>query len=162
MTYRWRRSRHLVRRFFEVLAARPLSPDEQAEVAGMLAAPEADLFWRMASADQRHSLTCARTLTRLAPHRRDLARAALLHDVGKGRARLGVIGRSIASGLELLRLPIPSRFHRYLQHGPLGATELEALSVEPIVAAFARHHHGACPGNVHASDWDLLSRADGA
>lgn len=153
---------HLVRRFFEVLGARPLSPAEQAEVSGWLRPVEIGMFWAQPVADQRHALEAARTVERLAPGRRDLARAALLHDVGKRHSRLGVFGRSLASGLELLGLPVRGRPARYLDHGPEGADELEALGAEPIVVAFARHHHGTPPAGADPSDWAVLAASDEA
>lgn len=155
-------TRHLARRFFEVLRARPLSPAEQSEVARLLRAPETPLFWTMAVPDQRHSLECARIVLTDLPERRDLARAALLHDVGKRHSSLGIVGRTIASGLRLLRLPTPRRFDRYLDHGRLGAADLESAACEPIVVAFARHHHAPAPPQVDPGDWRVLIRADGS
>jgi putative nucleotidyltransferase with HDIG domain len=151
---------HLVRRFFAVLRARPLSPAEQAEAAALLRRAEGGPFWAQPVADQRHALEAARIVAGLAPGRRDLARAALLHDIGKRHARLGIVGRSLASGLELVGLPAPGRLGRYLAHGPEGAAELEALGAEPIVVAFARHHHGEPPAGIDRSDWAALAASD--
>ena len=154
------RLRHLFWRFIEVLAARPLSPREQTEVAALLRDPERDLFWRQPAADQRHCLEAARRVLSAAPGRRELARAALLHDVGKRHARLGVIGRSLASGLELVRLPAPGRLNAYLQHGPIGADELRSVGAEGLVVAFTEHHHGTRPAHIQQDDWMLLLEAD--
>jgi putative nucleotidyltransferase with HDIG domain len=151
---------HLVRRFFGVLGAAPLSPAEQAEAAALLRPAETGPFWGQPVADQRHALEAARIVAGLAPGRRDLARAALLHDVGKRHSRLGILGRSLASGLELVHLPSPGRLGRYLDHGPEGAAELEALGAEPIVVAFAGHHHGEPPPGVDPSDWAVLAASD--
>ncbi len=152
--------RHLVRRFFRSLRPRPLSPSEQAEVAPLLRETDADLFWRQAVADQRHALDCARFVAGEAAGRADLARAALFHDVGKSRTNLGVLGRSLASGLRLLRLPLGGRLRTYQDHGPTGADELEGTGAEPLVVAFARHHHGDRPAEIDPTDWELLCRAD--
>ncbi len=154
--------RHLVRRFFEVLGARPLSPAEQAEAARWLNGAETGLFWSQPVADQRHGLVSARVAAVAAPHRDDLVRAALLHDVGKRHSRLGVVGRSLASLLEILHLPTPGRLGRYLHHGPLGAEELAAAGAEPVVTAFAAFHHDARPPGVDAADWAVLIHADHA
>jgi putative nucleotidyltransferase with HDIG domain len=155
------RIRHLLRRFFEVLTARPLSPREQTEAASLLQDPERDIFWRQPAADQRHGLEAARRVLSVAPGRRDLARAALLHDVGKRHAGLGVIGRSLASGLELLHLPAPGRLDAYLRHGPIGAEELRSAGAEDLVVAFTEHHHGERPADIPEDHWALLLEADG-
>lgn len=156
-----RRLRHLVVRFFDVLGAQPLSPREQTEAAALLGEQERSLFWAQPKADQRHGLEAARHVLAAAPGRRELARAALLHDIGKRHARLGVFRRSLASGLELLHVPVWGRFAEYLQHGPIGARELQSAGAERLVVAFADYHHGSRPDEIAEADWQLLLRADG-
>lgn len=155
------RLRHLVGRFFEVLGARPLSPREQTEAAALLTEGDRALFWAQPTADQRHGLDAARRVLAAAPGRRELARAALLHDVGKRHARLGVIGRSLASALDVLRLPTRGRLGAYLDHGPAGAEDLGSAGAEELVVAFAQHHHGSRPAAINEEDWALLLAADG-
>ncbi len=154
------RLRHLVLRFFYVARARPLSPPEQAEVAALLRPAEERLFWSQTAADQRHGLDAARHVVAAAPGRRDLARAALLHDAGKRHARLGPIGRSVATALGLVRAPVSGRLRAYLDHGPVGARELQAAGAERLVVDYTRHHHGRRPDGITPADWDLLDAAD--
>jgi len=157
-----RQLRHLSSRFFEVARARPLSPREQAEVAGLLEAQtERALFWEQPTADQRHGLDSAHRALRAAPGRRDLARAALLHDVGKRRSGLGLFGRSFVSGFALIGLRLPGRGAAYLDHGPIGAADLEEAGSTGIALEYARHHHAARPRSVDAGDWAILLAADG-
>jgi hypothetical protein len=118
------------------------------------------MFWEQANADQRHGLECARAAAARAPERSDLARAALLHDLGKRRAGLGVLGRCAASALRHFRLPTPGRLGSYLAHGPAGAADLESAGAEALVVAYARYHHRARPAAVPAPDWDVLIAAD--
>lgn len=151
---------HLARRFFGALRGRPLRPLEQAEVAGLLRPDEQALFWGQQSADQRHALQAVRAVLERAPGRHDLARAALLHDVGKALAGLGILGRVVATGLSLLHYPVSGRFAAYLGHGGSGADRLAAAGAEPLVVAYARHHHDARPPSVPAEAWDLLTAAD--
>ena len=151
---------HLARRFFSTLRSHRPSPHDQLFVAGLVGPAEADLFWAQPPADQSHGVSSARAVLALRPDRRDLARAALLHDVGKRHARLGVIGRSIASGLALLRLPVRGRFARYLDHGAIGADDLAAIGADDLTIAFARHHHGAAPDEFAEGDWSALTAAD--
>jgi hypothetical protein len=152
--------RHLVRRFFRGLSARRLRPAEQAEAARLLRREEVVLFWRQSPADQRHALACARAVLGRGASNPEVARAALLHDVGKGAAGIGVAGRVLATVLSLARLPAPARLGAYLAHGPIGADELAAVGCEPLVVAYARHHHGARPPSIGSDDWDLLRAAD--
>ena len=151
---------HLVRRFFGSLRARRPTPGDQVLVASLVTPEEARLFWAQPVADQAHGVAAARRVAALAPDRDDLVRAALLHDVGKRHARLGVIGRSVASLLAILRLPRTRRHAAYLSHGDLGAADLAAAGSDPVTVAFARDHHRARPDDVAPDDWKVLVAAD--
>ena len=152
---------HLIGRFFAVLAAGPLTDEECREVEAWLNRPgEAEIYWQQPVADQRHGLGAARTVAATRSERRDLIRAALLHDVGKRWSHLGVIGRSLASLCAKLRLPVRGSWRKYLDHGPIGAEELNRLGSEVLVVEFARHHHDRRPVTIPADEWDLLRRAD--
>ena len=122
---------------------------------------EADVFFAQAGYDQRHGLNAGRHVARHRPVRNDLIRAALLHDIGKRHAHLGPIGRSLASAYCKLGGRPKGKWQRYMGHGPAGGEELQALGVEPIVIAFAEHHHGDRPASIVPADWALLQAADG-
>ena len=154
------RPAHLVRRFFGSLGTTRPSPADQLWVASLLSHDLARLFWAQPVADQAHGLSAAQRVAAASPGRDDLVRAALLHDVGKRHARLGVVGRSFASTMAILRMPIRGRYAAYLEHGEAGAAELEAAGADPMTVMFARHHHGVPPESVAKADWDLLVRAD--
>lgn len=152
---------HLVARFADVLSARPLRPAEQQAVAELLDSDaERTMFWTQSAADQRHGWASARHVQRTSPERRDLARAALLHDVGKRHARLGVIGRVIASLIRMFGGRGSGRIGDYIDHGARAAGELAEGGAEPIVVAFARAHHDARPDDITEADWALLMDAD--
>jgi hypothetical protein len=153
---------HLARRFFSVLRARPLRPGEQAAAARLLRPTERALFWGQRPADQRHGLECAAAVLIRRPDRPDLARAALLHDIGKRQAALGALGRALATTLGFLRVPVAGRFAAYLGHGRAGAADLEAAGAEALIVSFACHHHDGRPADVPADDWVELCRADHA
>ncbi len=112
------------------------------------------------SADQRHAYRAARFAEQRSPQRPDLVRAALLHDVGKRHARLGILGRVLASLLRQLRLEGYGRVAVYLDHPAIGAAELEETGAEPLVVEFALHHHGKRPRTIHPDDWAVLFAAD--
>jgi putative nucleotidyltransferase with HDIG domain len=86
--------------------------------------------------------------------------AALLHDIGKRHARLGLIGRSVASVLILLGLPLGQRMRTYRDHGMVAARELVGLSLPSLVVDFAMHHHGRRPPTIDPGIWDALIHAD--
>ena len=152
--------RHLAARFFSVLGAGPLTDDERRRVAALLRPAEVAPFLAQQDMDQRHALEAATRVADLFPDRTDLQRAALLHDIGKRHARLGVLGRVIASVAAKLGLGVRGRFRAYLEHGPAAAAELTELGAEPVVVAFARHHHDGRPDGIAASDWQVLTEAD--
>lgn len=151
---------HLTRRFFDVILARPLDGEDRHEIDGWLSTEEAALFYAQSQADQRHGYTAASAIRAEAPSDTIALRAALLHDVGKRHARLGVLGRVLASILILARIPLRGRLALYRDHGETGADELERLGAEPLVVDFARHHHGQRPDSIAPSTWDVLWRAD--
>lgn len=151
---------HLARRFFRSLAARRPPVTDQRLVAATLDPHLSAVFWAQSTADQAHAIRVARTVIGSAPARTDLAAAALLHDVGKQATSLGTVGRSIATVLDALHLPLTGSMRSYRDHAAIGATMLEALDADPIAVAFAAGHHGPCPDTVASEDWDLLSRAD--
>jgi len=154
---------HLVSRFWDVTLASRLSPSEQAEVAELLnPGKETDLFWDQPTSDQRHGLVAARTVKVARPDRKDLARSALLHDIGKRHARLGPIGRSLATLLGQFGGTPSTRYATYLDHGPIAARELAEAGVESLVIEYARHHHGERPDLISPEDWELLQTADRA
>jgi putative nucleotidyltransferase with HDIG domain len=127
-------------------------------IAGILEGDEARLFWAQPVIDQAHAVDAARVV--MARGRSDLAAAALLHDVGKRHAALGVVGRSIASALHLMRFPVRGRYARYLDHADAGAHDLAQAGSSRQVIEFARSHHEERPTGFDAADWDLLVAAD--
>ena len=110
---------------------------------------------------QRHGIDAARYVLARRPGDQAAARAALLHDVGKRRARLGVPGRVAATLLALARIPAPGRLGVYLDHAALGADDLAAAGAEALVVSYARHQDGDRPGEVPGTVWDLLRQSDG-
>jgi predicted Zn-dependent protease len=106
----------------------------------------------------------ARRTAAILGHRADRAvlAAALLHDVGKLDARLGVYGRVVAtvSGAvvghdpDVVRAWTRSRgFTRrvglYLQHPKLGGDMLALAGSDPLTVAWTREHH------LPPDDWSV-------
>lgn len=151
------RAAHLTRRFFGALRPGGLSAEDGAWVAGILDPGERELWSRMAAQDRRHSVGVARRVdaalasTAEAGDRRWLA-AALLHDVGKLDAALGVFGRvgatlaGAAGGHERAeawssRRGMTRRFGLYLRHPELGATRIRVAGGHEEAARWAGAHH---------------------
>jgi hypothetical protein len=153
--------RHLIKRFFGVLTTRRLSPAEQAWVNQVLRKDLAGLFWEQPAIDQRHSYQVARrTEAVLGDHPAALT-AALLHDVGKRHSRAGVVGRSLATVLDVLRLPMPPDWRDYRDHERIGSAELAELGADPLTVAFAAGQRPD-PDTVKTRVWDALVAADDA
>ncbi len=151
---------HLFRRFFDVAVARPLSESERSAVDGWLIPETTTVFFAQGDADQRHGYQAALTVVSAGVDDRDVIAAALLHDIGKRHARLGILGRTLASLMILLRMPLGERMAAYRDHGLLGARELARVGAPPLAIDFAMHHHGARPPSIPSEIWDLLERAD--
>lgn len=143
---------HLVRRFLGSLSPRPLDPDDDRWVRGILGSGESALWDRMPLADRKHAAGVAREVAADlgAPDRAVLA-AALLHDVGKIDAGLGTFGRvvatmcSMAVGREKASRWTGSgprgRIGRYLRHDQIGAELLARAGADPLTVSWAREHH---------------------
>ena len=115
--------------------------------------------------DQRHGYLSATRVAGRFPEARESIRAALLHDLGKRHAGLGVVGRSLVTGLAKVGLRRlvdrkGGRAYLYLRHGALAAKELSDLGAEPLVVAFARSHHAGKPTEIDAGVWETLVSVD--
>ena len=153
---------HLFSRFLDVATAPRLNASEKGAVESWLTPEAAELFFSQDDPDQRHGYHAALTVIAAGVKDSDVVMAALLHDVGKRHARLGLLGRSLASLLILSGLPLPERVRMYGDHGLVAARELGELSVPSLVIDFALHHHGKRPPTIEPETWDLLVSADRA
>ncbi len=151
---------HLIRRFFDVLFARPLTAVEQEAVRAWLGPDMSRLFFAQASHDQRHGYAAALAVIAGGHSDPEVVTAALLHDVGKRHARLGVLGRSLASILIRFGLPLTGRMKAYRDHGLHAARELAEVGAPSLAVDFALHHHGPRPPSIDANTWNALKQAD--
>ena len=143
-----------------MLLPKPLSAAEQDEVAGWLRPEEAPLYWAQHVADQRHGLTTARKVAAHAPGDRELIRAGLLHDIGKSGRPPSAWGRTFATLGDLAGLPLPARWRRYRDHGPIGGAALDELGAGDLVVAFASLHPHGPPEGIDPERWRILLEAD--
>jgi HD domain len=154
------RAAHLVRRFLGALWPGAPRPGDVGWVQATLTGDEFGLWAQLPHHDQRHSIRVARRVERAlagtpeAGDPRWLA-AALLHDVGKLDAGLGVLGRvgatlaGAAAGHEMAgpwsgRRGVTRRVGLYLRHDELGATRIRVAGGREEAARWAgAHHHEA-------------------
>jgi len=150
---------HLVGRFFGMLA--PVGPraERRSWAESHLNEAEVTLFRRMKLADQRHAAGVAWRASKgfeaagIEPTTPMLA-AALLHDVGKTEARLGVYGRVVATVCGIVAGDdtqvikdwtkvggFTRRVGLYLQHPRLGGDVVALAGSDPLVEAWTREHH---------------------
>lgn len=151
---------HLARRYREGILSAPLTPAEWSWVESHLADPERVAFCEQPTADQRHGYEAARLAEAILGPDRAGVRAALLHDIGKRHARLGLVGRALASVAIRLRVPLWRRARIYRDHGRIGSEELSGWDAEPLVVEFARHHHGVRPPSIEEAVWEALCETD--
>ncbi len=146
---------HLVLRFFTSIVALPPGAGDEAWVAERLHDGEFALWAAQPRYDRRHTLRVARRVHRLLAERADRddwVAAALLHDVGKIRADLGVVGRSVATAVagvvgkrEMAGWHddpgIRGRFGRYAAHGEIGGAMVRDAGGRESAARWAEVHH---------------------
>ena len=158
---------HLVRRFLRALVPRRPSDRDEAWVASVLRPSELVLWSRLPNHDRRYSIRVAR---RVAHELRDdrWVAVALLHDVGKLDAELGVVGRSLATVAGYVRPKMrrsSGRFGRYLRHEEIGAEMLRAAAArdEAIQWAAVHHHRDRWPDTgIPTPVAEVLEAADNA
>ncbi len=160
MSAAFTKAQHLVRRFFGHVFARPLGPAEQDFVDQHLSQPCAELFWLQSDADQRHAFKGGRRVAVVLPDDAEAIEAALLHDVGKCKPYIGPVARSIATILDLFRLPMTKSMWAYRDHGRLGAEQLEEAGCGRLAVEFARHHAESTIEGADAQRWQVLYEAD--
>ena len=151
------RASHLARRFVRALWPRPPRAQDVAWVESVLEPDELALWRELPRHDRRYTIRVARLVearlagTEFAGDPRWLA-AALLHDVGKLDAGLGVFGRSVATILGAVagrarvdRWAHTAGFRRrtawYLRHDERGADRIRAAGGRDEAARWARAHH---------------------
>ena len=151
---------HLLTRFFDVVTARPLTASERAAVSNWLDPALEEVFFAQSAADQRHGYHAALYVVASGVSSDEVIVAALVHDVAKRHARLGPVGRSVASVCILLNLPLSDRMRAYGDHGIIGARELGALGAPSLAIDFALHHHRERPPTIDPRTWEMLVAAD--
>ncbi len=144
MARSWNQFGHLVGRFVRSFDRQPPAAEDEAWVAARLR-PEEFLLWQaQLPSDRKHTLAVARSVASAGDAPDWVVGAALLHDIGKVDARLGPIGRSVATVLELVGIRrAPGIIGRYLAYQGHGAAMLSAIGADPLVVAWARDHHRA-------------------
>jgi len=151
---------HLASRFFDYLRARPLNEQHVSELGSWLTVGQLELFLDQTPRDQAHGYAAGSIVVANGVSDIEAVRAALLHDVGKRHAGLGVFGRSFASLLIKSRMPLTRAMRTYRDHGDVGSTELAAVGSSPLVVDFARNHHGTRPETIDEGTWNVLQGAD--
>ncbi|TMC60250.1 MAG: HDIG domain-containing protein [Chloroflexi bacterium] len=142
---------HRIRQFSRALGA-SVDPRELLELAEYLDAAQRDLFRRMSTGDQRHSLNLFYRLRAQGETDDALLQAALLHDVGKSlvcirtwqRVAHVLLGRVAPRRWEHFCLS-PKRdwryaFHVLAHHTELGAELARAAACNDEVIALIRNH----------------------
>ncbi|HEV3233516.1 MAG TPA: HDIG domain-containing protein [Candidatus Dormibacteraeota bacterium] len=109
-----------------------------------------ELWLEMAPRDMVHSLKVFR---RVAGDELLVRQAALLHDVGKARAPLGTIGRSLVvlaerfgATVALDAVPVlGGRCRRYRRHPEIGAEMLRQAGADPVLVEIVAEHQSPAP-----------------
>lgn len=162
---------HLAKRFFGMLVPVGPSRAHEAWAVEQLLPGEVVLWQRMSRVDRRHAAGVARRVqAELGDDAtRPVLAAALLHDVGKVDANLGVYGRVIATlsakaikhDPDIIKAWTRTRgFTRkvglYTLHPKLGGDMLGLAGSDPLTEAWAREHH------LPAEEWTVPERIGSA
>ena len=145
---------HLAKRFFGSLWLAGPSRTSEEWVESTLSEGELRLWRRMSGADRRHAVAVAHRVERQLGHEATapVLAAALLHDVGKVTAGLGIYGRVVATlaGAAAGRSMAAAwtegkgftrRVGLYLRHPDLGADMLALAGSDTLTVTWAREHH---------------------
>ena len=162
---------HWAGRFARSIRPSAPSPGDRAWAGEWMSPAEAALFDAMDDRDRSHSIGVARKVASVSEDPAMLA-AALLHDVGKSRARLGLVGRVVATLVGVVArdawlarfaggMGLAGRVATYLDYPALGRTLLTEAGSDPLVAAWAAEHHWPpAEWSVPAAVGHVLADAD--
>jgi putative nucleotidyltransferase with HDIG domain len=141
---------HLTKRFVLSLVPSQVQQIERQWIQSVLSPSEFDVWNNMMVQDRRHSVMVGRRFVKYRPTATQSEIAgALLHDVGKSVARLGTVGRVIAT----LVGPRTNRFRQYHDHESIGATMLRSIGSDELTISMVE---GSCVGELRQA----LNRAD--
>ena len=127
------------------------------------------LFTQMRRSEQLHSLRVLATVQAMGHTEPDLLVAALLHDVGKTRAPIGLMGRTLAV---LVRAALPGIAHHWAQGEPVGwrralavaerhhawgAEMLAEAGASPLAMTLVRRHQEKMSGQPAGEENRLLA-----
>jgi hypothetical protein len=156
-----------ISQFWRQITAGSLPPSAWQEISACLSPAELALFHRFDAGDQWHGYRVWQMLRGAGHMNRDLAVAALLHDVGKTRARFTAVDRSIESLLRRLfprkaqvweqgdvgswRRPFVVRAH----HAEWSAAMAERAGSSPTAVSLIRRHQDPLP-EILTSEDELL------
>jgi hypothetical protein len=161
------RIRHRLWQGFRALTAFA-RPVDYAAVAEVLSPELLMLFKRMRRSEQIHCLHVMNYLRAHGHEHPDLLTAALLHDVGKSRYPLTLVGRTMAV---LVRRFLPKHYNRWAQSEPRGwrrpfviavqhpiwsAEDMAAAGAAPLAVALARRHQTLLDGAPRDEEDRLL------
>ena len=168
---------HRAGRFFSTAFGGGPSAEDTEWALGKLSDNEKRLFARMRPSDRAHAVAVARSVERHFVDEGSEAppwtlSAALMHDIGKTVAGLGVYGRTVATlsgwvgGADMAEqwadtTGFTRRVGLYMQYPRLGAELLEVNGSDPRVVAWAAEHHlPAEDWTVPAAEGEVLAKAD--
>jgi hypothetical protein len=151
-----------VGQFANALSARRQPPDA-GPARAVLPAPLVELFLRMPPEDRRHGLAVLRLLTGRGETAPALAQAALLHDVGKAEAGVGLPHRIARVLLRRRARPLwgwlsgrPTGWRRpfwvIANHPERGAIWVETQGGSPDLVALIRYHEQRAPAGWAGTD----------
>lgn len=144
------RAVYRVRQFARAVGARP-HPAALAVLDTLLSEGERALFFAQSSRDQHHGLETLRLLKLQGEPSRELSRAALLHDAGKGYIRLherviyvllaAVAPRLLERFCAANGSRLPGALARIRTHPTAGAARLAVLGASQRELDLIRRHH---------------------
>ncbi len=156
-----RRLGHRINQFVFAVTSRAI-PEDRAFVSDYLNLKEAALFNRLPDDIRKHSIVVAKRLIELshdAPPEvdaRELARAGLLHDIGKGIVHLGIADRAVLVTARKWMRPfydlladrgrseraswLSRKFYVHREHGNIASELLRSSGTEEKVIGIIRAH----------------------
>lgn len=163
------RAVYRVWQFWQVVRARPLDKNDEAEIAGILNSNELELFFHQDIGGQQHALRVMRALKEAGYEDIELLTAALLHDVGKTEALSKWWDRPI---VVLGQALLPARsahwatgdkdgWHRPFvvkkYHPDWGAAAAASIGSSPLTVTLILRHEQRFKGDTQSREDHLLA-----
>jgi len=122
-----------------------------------------DIFLKLSKYEKKHSILVAQAVEKENKNDPDLAKAALLHDIGKNEYHINIIKKSILVVLDhltkgsLKKITGNKSINIFYNHGQIGYDILKDSGYNERILFIVKNHHNK---NISSDDLNIIRKFD--